>query len=171
MNADAFQVQVCQICLGEHEWRCWYSDFQSCAPCARSFNLDTLSLTGETYAVPVVPDSRRQHGDSVCQAPILFLFSPWPRSSLHLRVPAAGQFQDAVYYKLGNRQRPFKVVTADFNNDGSLDLACADWLSGHVTILLGNGDGTFQKPKNFPDPSPLTMAVGDFDEDGNLDLA
>ncbi len=37
--------------------------------------------------------------------------------------------------------------------------------------LLGNGDGTFQKPIQFPAPSPISLAIGDFDEDGNQDLA
>ncbi len=38
-------------------------------------------------------------------------------------------------------------------------------------ILLGNGDGTFQPPRKFRAPSPIELAVGDFNEDGNLDLA
>ncbi|PYX88424.1 MAG: hypothetical protein DMG67_17240, partial [Acidobacteria bacterium] len=37
---------------------------------------------------------------------------------------------------------PWTVVTADFNNDGKLDLAVANRDSNSVTILLGNGDGT-----------------------------
>jgi hypothetical protein len=83
----------------------------------------------------------------------------------------AGQFKPAVYYKLGFRQRPYEVIAADFNNDGKPDLAVANWLSGTVSILLGNGDGTFQQPLTFSNPGPEQIAVGDFNEDGNLDLA
>ncbi len=36
------------------------------------------------------------------------------------------------------------VVAGDFNNDGHLDLAVANYLTGTISILAGNGDGTFQ---------------------------
>src|ERR1700722_341316 len=80
----------------------------------------------------------------------------------------AAQFKKAVYYRSG--MRPSQVVTGDFNNDGNADLAFADWLSNQVVVLLGNGDGTFQKPLTFRAPSPTDLALGDLDGDGNLDL-
>src|SRR5260370_31211038 len=39
---------------------------------------------------------------------------------------------------------PRAIVTADFNGDGRLDLAVANFYSGNVSVLLGNADGTFQ---------------------------
>jgi hypothetical protein len=38
----------------------------------------------------------------------------------------------------------------DFNGDGHLDLAVANQGSNNVSLLLGNGDGTFQAAQNFP---------------------
>jgi len=39
-------------------------------------------------------------------------------------------------------------------------------------VFLGNGDGTFQSPRSFETGgSPISVAVGDFDGDGWLDLA
>jgi hypothetical protein len=83
-------------------------------------------------------------------------------------IASAGQFKKAVYYRAG--MLPSQVVTGDFNNDGNTDLAFADWLSNQLVVLLGNGDGTFQRPLTIRAPSPTALAVGDLNGDGNLDL-
>jgi hypothetical protein len=66
-------------------------------------------------------------------------------------------------------------ITGDFNHDGKLDVAAlVSPLSGAgtVAVLLGNGDGTFQTPIiTSTQSSPEAMIVGDFNSDGNLDLA
>jgi len=82
---------------------------------------------------------------------------------------SAGQFRKAVYYGAG--QRPSTLVAAHFTQSGNLDLAFADWLSGQLVILLGNGDGTFQPARKLRVPNPVELAAGDFNEDGNEDLA
>jgi FG-GAP-like repeat len=82
---------------------------------------------------------------------------------------SAGQFKQASYYSAG--QRPYRLVAAELTNSGNLDLAIADWLSSQIVILLGSGDGTFQPPRKFSAVNPVGIATGDFDEDGNLDLA
>jgi CSLREA domain-containing protein len=74
----------------------------------------------------------------------------------------------------------YSVATGDFNGDGILDLVVADcgfcggtnYFSDAVTVLLGNGDGTFTT-KSTPSvgDGPEYVAVGDFDGDGILDLA
>jgi VCBS repeat protein len=83
----------------------------------------------------------------------------------------AGQFKMPVYYPGGDL--PTALVTADFNNDGSLDMAVGDYGSGVVMTLLGRGDGTFRKGPSFSiSPySVIGLAVGDFDDDHVLDLA
>jgi hypothetical protein len=84
---------------------------------------------------------------------------------------SAGQFKKAVYYKLGDKRTAWGVASAEFTHSGNLDLAVADYLSGGVSILLGNGDGIFQKALVFPASDPVALAAGDFDHDGNQDLA
>jgi hypothetical protein len=69
---------------------------------------------------------------------------------------------------------PLSVAVGDFNRDGSLDLAVANQLSDNVSVLLGNGDGSFQPARDFGSgihPYPAAVVVGDFDGDGWLDLA
>src|SRR5580704_8150267 len=67
---------------------------------------------------------------------------------------------------------PRSVVVGDFNGDHFLDLAVADFQSQQVTILLGNGDGTFQAPKLYPaGANPSSIVAADFNGDGLLDLA
>ncbi|HKF47519.1 MAG TPA: FG-GAP-like repeat-containing protein [Terracidiphilus sp.] len=66
------------------------------------------------------------------------------------------------------------MVTGDFNGDGKLDLAIVgDYVNfGGVTVLLGNGDGTFTAtgPNYAPTSGFNQVAAGDFNGDGILDL-
>ena len=99
---------------------------------------------------------------------------------------------EQVYYMLGNGDGTFNpaatisvpgcptgLTTGDFNNDGKLDLAVANAINcdnndGYqISILKGNGDGTFQTALNYPTTGlyALNPAVADFNKDGNLDLA
>ena len=59
----------------------------------------------------------------------------------------------------------------DFNGDGKSDLVVANQYSSNVSILLGNGDGTFAAAVNYAAADPLSVAVGDFNGDGKSDLA
>lgn len=66
----------------------------------------------------------------------------------------------------------FQMATGDFNEDGKTDIVLVD---GGVALLLSNGDGTFSTTdvSNFPPlayQSPMSVAVGDINHDGHLDL-
>jgi hypothetical protein len=63
-------------------------------------------------------------------------------------------------YLTGNG--PSSVVVGDFTGDGQLDLAVANNNSGTVSVLLGNGDGSFQPAVSFfTSVNPLAVAVAD----------
>ena len=66
------------------------------------------------------------------------------------------------------------VAAGDFNGDGRQDLAVANGNSSSntVSILLGNGRGTFKLPTSYATfISPNWVAVSDFNGDGKQDLA
>ena len=81
----------------------------------------------------------------------------------------AGQFKHVVYYPAG--QRPYAVVATQLTSSGNLDLVVANYATSQVFVLLGTGDGTFQQPIKLSIPSPVALAVGDFNGDGKEDLA
>ncbi|HXM43940.1 MAG TPA: VCBS repeat-containing protein [Bryobacteraceae bacterium] len=83
-----------------------------------------------------------------------------------------GTFQPAVAYAAGAGKSPQYLAVGDFNLDGNLDLVFVTSASAYVTILLGNGDGTFRAPVNYPALEyPGSVAVADFNGDGKPDLA
>ncbi len=86
-----------------------------------------------------------------------------------------GTFGPAVNYNFGPNTNVEQVVSADFNGDGKLDLGVTyngPSNTGSVGVLLGNGNGTFATPTFYAvGPSPTAICVGDFNNDGKLDLA
>jgi len=85
-----------------------------------------------------------------------------------------GTFQAPRSFSTG--PGPQFLATADFNGDGKLDLAVTNYINStggnSVSVLLGNGDGTFQPQMTFATGvNPFSVAVGDFNADGILDLA
>jgi len=90
----------------------------------------------------------------------------------------AASFSSATSISPGNS--PFSIVAADFNHDGKLDIAVASGddasalplIPGRVSILFGQGDGSFAAGTNYAVGTvPAAVAVGDFNGDNNLDLA
>jgi len=99
-----------------------------------------------------------------------------------------GTFPTSVNYGVGTN--PVSIATADFNGDGKPDLVVANGGTpgspppldgggtgippdfGSISVLSGNGDGTFRTAVNFrAGKFPVSVAVGDFNRDGKLDLA
>jgi len=66
---------------------------------------------------------------------------------------------------------PQAIATGDFNGDGRWDLATVNGTSDDVSVLLGNGNGTFRSAVSFGvGKIPLALIAEDMDRDGVLDL-
>jgi hypothetical protein len=82
-----------------------------------------------------------------------------------------GYFKKGATYQTGSRS--FSGITEDFNEDGHLDIALAASSSSasSIRLFMGNGDGTFQKPKRVAEKLvPLAVIASDMNMDGKPDL-
>jgi hypothetical protein len=95
--------------------------------------------------------------------------------SLEDRTVLSVSFAPAVSLPVGFR--PESIVTADLNNDGKQDIVVLNQgqfpdFQSSVSVLLGNGDGSFRPAVTTGLlPGANSVAAGDFDNDGRLDLA
>ena len=84
-----------------------------------------------------------------------------------------GTFQAASTYTVGSN--PWSIAAGDFNADGKTDLVVgnlADYTNTSLSLLAGNGDGTFQTARTFATTGdPYAFVVGDFNGDGRADIA
>jgi hypothetical protein len=111
--------------------------------------------------------------DSTCNGSF-----PPPQSTISILLGNGdGTFQPETSYPVSFGAE--SVVIADFNHDGKPDLAVASFCAiappcspvGVATVLLGNGDGTFQPGSNYrTSGNPVSLATGDFNGDGKIDL-
>ena len=82
-----------------------------------------------------------------------------------------GTFQPYIDYPTA--YGPYSVAVADFNGDGNADLATANYaLGGYtVSVLMGNGDGSFQPHVDYGTGGGRSIVASDFNADGKLDVA
>ena len=87
-----------------------------------------------------------------------------------MQISFAVTFRAAKTISVGSN--PWGVVSADLNRDGKPDLIVANTGGTTVSVLLNNGKGSFLQAVNYEVGKPLNqVTVGDFNEDGNMDIA
>src|SRR5262249_35728038 len=83
-----------------------------------------------------------------------------------------GTFQPHQEFLAGNSPSLYSLAVADFNDDGKPDVVVTQPDANSLSLLLGNGDGTFQTFVKIPAGlDPYTLVVGDFNLDGKADVA
>ena len=131
------------------------------------------------------------NGDGTFQPEVMLLTGPAPSGLAvadfdkdgKLDVAIAVAFNLVVYTGAGNRtfsmmpkmmaagQNTKAMIAGDWNGDMKTDLALANLSSNNVSVLIGNGDGTFAAEKLYAvGTSPLAIAAGDLNKDGKTDL-
>ncbi|MGA2743050.1 MAG: Ig-like domain repeat protein [Candidatus Sulfotelmatobacter sp.] len=123
------------------------------------------TLTGTVTAFgAVVPTGTVSFLDTTAGNGVVGTAALNPASLGFTFLPAAGS-------PVGAGQAPQDTVLGDFNHDGKLDLVVLNNGDQTISVLLGNGDGTFQPQVTYAvGHQSQGIAMGDFNGDGNLDL-
>jgi hypothetical protein len=139
-------------------------------PCG---GLSSAQLISVTYLAPQSPATAQPGNQVTITATSVENISQSASVTVTLTpAPMGFSMQD---FPAGNA--PIAVAITDFNGDGKMDVAVADHGNpamgdnGDISILLGNGDGSFQAASHFQaGKNPISIAAGDLNLDGTPDL-
>ena len=110
------------------------------------------------------------HGGTSHPAGLARTVQPGRAHASPAQTTQAPQFMVAPEYPVG--LNPWAIAVGDFNGDGKTDLATSNSNGFTVSILLGNGDGTFQPKVDYPiGQFARSLVVADFNGDQKADLA
>ncbi len=79
----------------------------------------------------------------------------------------AGELAEPVQFD--TVQSPFRIGAADFDLDGHLDITLGG--EGLVSVMLGDGTGSFVESAVHPSGAARRLLVTDVDDDGRMDIA
>jgi predicted Zn-dependent protease with MMP-like domain len=85
-----------------------------------------------------------------------------------------GSFRKQTTFSTGSNSHPYSIAIGDYNKDNQLDFAVANSGTKNVNMFLGNGTGMFARQTTYEydwDLAPLVVAAGDFNHDGQSEIA
>ena len=150
----------------KHLFSVVFSLFLSAACFSQSFNTQSY-LIGGTAGQIIVADFNGDH------IPDIATVNGDTNTVSILINNGDGTFRPHLDFATG--PGPSGLAAVDWNKDGKMDLVVSNGgadAAHSVSILLGNGDGTFQPHHDIAGaPNANSIAVGDFNGDGNPDIA
>jgi hypothetical protein len=84
-----------------------------------------------------------------------------------------GTFTDETTYSIGVGSSPRHVLISDFNKENQSDVTLTNTLNDNITVLLGNGNGTFATEMIYStgsESNPTTLAISNLNNDEYIDL-
>ena len=145
---------------GRSNWE--FGPAVECIAVPSAYYVETADLNNDGYLDILVPN---EHGDTVH-----YVMNPGERlfddgTVISARALRATQIPGYRSHSITD------VRSADFNNDGNLDLVTANLGTCTVSIFMGNGGGTFAPDRILEGGKFCAfLGVGDFDNDGDMDF-
>lgn len=139
-------------------------------------NADGSYKLSNTYAVGAGPVSVALTDVNGDKFPDIMALNRGDKTVSVLLAKGDGSFEQPYTFPVS--ESPIAVASGDFNKDGKIDLAvlgdcgaAACSQPGSVEVLTGHGDGSFSSAFVYPAGySPVSLAVGDLNQDKNLDI-
>lgn len=134
----------------------------------------TLTSTTATGVGPTAIVSGDFNGDGKVDLAVTFLGNATVQPGVTVLLGNGnGTFTAAAGSAPQTGAGPVAAITADFDNDGRLNIVTANNIENLGSVLEGNGDGTFDTQATGPNTGngPISIAAGDFNGDGFVDLA
>jgi hypothetical protein len=130
---------------------------------------EITSASGGTGNEPLFVATADINGDTI---PDMIISNYADNSLTVLLGNGDGTFSEATGSPINVGSQPRSISTGNLNGDAHVDLAVTNLGSNAITILLGNGDGTFDEGGSFQVSSqPASNIIADFDGDGFSDIA
>jgi len=180
LTATTAQINVFGFGFTAPSGQLAFNDVTSSSPVTGLVTLNTANATPSllpqvttstgTNSLPVWTELADLNGDGILD----LITSVFGTDSITVQLGNGdGTFQPATAILIAAGFGPAEVHAASLRGNGTLDLIVGSFNTNQIAVLLGNGDGTFSLTPRYDvgSSSTTSLTTGDFNHDGNLDVA